>query len=125
MDSRIADFLARDFTITMEGERTPSRQPVFAAWRDDLPGCIAQGNSEQEAVERLIDVIPAYLESLLQRGLALPEPVSRPAMIPAHFAFYDAETGGTMLLSPSKKRPGLGGFREVKESTTNVEVLGA
>ena len=35
----------------------------------ELPGCLAQGETEEEALENIIDVIPAFLEAKMQRHL--------------------------------------------------------
>jgi predicted RNase H-like HicB family nuclease len=36
----------------------------FAVWCDDLPGCVSQGQTREEAVENIRDAIREYLESI-------------------------------------------------------------
>ncbi len=36
-----------------------------------LPGCVSQGETEQEALENIVDAIRLYLESIRERNLAV------------------------------------------------------
>lgn len=36
----------------------------FAVWCDDLPGCVSQGNSKDEALENIRVAIREYLEAV-------------------------------------------------------------
>jgi len=40
-----------------------------------LPGCITQGRTKEEALERTKEAIQGYLESLRKDGLAIPDDV--------------------------------------------------
>jgi len=40
-----------------------------------LPGCVTQGRTKEEALERTKEAIQGYLESLQKDGLAIPEDV--------------------------------------------------
>jgi predicted RNase H-like HicB family nuclease len=106
MDPRVQSYLNRDYSAGLMGEVGVDGRAVYAAWLHDLPGCIAQGDSAQEALERLAAVMPAYFDSLLRRGVEIPDPSTGPA-IKAVFGFYDQKTGGTLPLGPFPKRPGL------------------
>lgn len=125
MDARIKGFLERGFALQLFSERTPTGKEIFAAWPEDLPGCIAEGGSEDEALERLLAIVPGYLESLLSRGLPLPIPAEPPAMLRASLTFYDEKTGGPLVVNADRTAPGiekagLGAFREHKEETGNI-----
>lgn len=47
---------------------------IYLARALDLPGCLAQGYTPQEARESLSEVITDYIESLIEDGLPVPEP---------------------------------------------------
>ena len=47
---------------------------VFVAQVPDLPGCIAHGRTEPEAVENAKSAIELYLEDLSESGGSIPEP---------------------------------------------------
>ena len=47
---------------------------VFVAQVPDLPGCIAHGETESEAVENADTAIELYLEDLIESGSSIPEP---------------------------------------------------
>ncbi|MBC7871662.1 MAG: type II toxin-antitoxin system HicB family antitoxin, partial [Chitinophagaceae bacterium] len=38
-----------------------------------LPGCISQGETEQEALENIKEAIDGFVEVLIERGLPSPE----------------------------------------------------
>ena len=45
---------------------------VFIAQVPSLPGCVTQGATRAEAVEKVQEAIGAYLESLNERGEPIP-----------------------------------------------------
>jgi antitoxin HicB len=45
-----------------------------AAWLPDLPGCITQGDTVEEALENVADAKRAWLETALNRGVDIPLP---------------------------------------------------
>lgn len=42
----------------------------------DLPGCIAAGNTREEALQLIREAIELHLEGLREEGLPIPEPRS-------------------------------------------------
>ena len=48
----------------------------YGAYVPDLPGCIAVGESEQEALRLIQEAIEFHLEGLKDEGLAIPIPHS-------------------------------------------------
>ena len=89
MDERVARYLSRedgfDASIGVEQISSDGRA-IFAAWLVDFPGCIAQGQTETEAVERLTALAPAFLESMIELGVAIPE--QRPGLLVGFMQFY-------------------------------------
>lgn len=49
----------------------------YGAYVPDLPGCVAVGETPEEARELIEEAIILHLESLREAGVALPEPVSQ------------------------------------------------
>jgi predicted RNase H-like HicB family nuclease len=49
---------------------------VFVAQVPSLPGCVTQGSTRQEAVSNAQEAIAAYLESLNDRGEAIPPSIN-------------------------------------------------
>jgi predicted RNase H-like HicB family nuclease len=45
---------------------------VFVAQVPSLPGCVSQGETRKEAVSNAEEAIAAYVESLNERGEAIP-----------------------------------------------------
>lgn len=48
----------------------------FGAYVPDLPGCIAAGESEQEALQLIQEAIEFHLQGLKEKGLPVPAPHS-------------------------------------------------
>jgi predicted RNase H-like HicB family nuclease len=53
----------------------------MTAWFDELPGCLAQAATAEEAVERLWDGLPAYLDMLKEHGHPAPDAIDPPAPV--------------------------------------------
>lgn len=48
----------------------------YGAYVPDLPGCVAVGESREEAIELIQEAIAMHLEDLRDRGEAIPQPHS-------------------------------------------------
>ena len=48
----------------------------FGAYVPDLPGCVAVGETKDEALRLIQEAIELHLESVREEGLPLPEPSS-------------------------------------------------
>lgn len=53
----------------------------YGAYVPDLPGCVAVGESRQEAVELIQEAIAMHLEDLRDRGEIIPPPYSSSEVI--------------------------------------------
>ena len=53
----------------------------YGAFVPDLPGCIAAGETEAEAVELIQEAIQFHLEDLRLGGKPIPEPVSKSTFV--------------------------------------------
>jgi len=51
-------------------------QNSYGAHVPDLPGCVAVGETRQEALELIQEAIEFHLESLREQGLPVPEPTA-------------------------------------------------
>lgn len=49
----------------------------YGAYVPDLPGCVAVGETPEEARELIQEAILLHLESMREAGIAVPEPMSR------------------------------------------------
>ena len=55
-------------------ELHPSKEGGFGVSIPDLPGCISQGETVEEALEMISDAKAAWLEIALEDGMDIPEP---------------------------------------------------
>jgi predicted RNase H-like HicB family nuclease len=56
----------------------------FGAYVPDLPGCIAAGETEQEALELIQEAIEFHLEGLKDDGFKIPSPNSYSKFVEIH-----------------------------------------
>ncbi len=58
----------------------------YGAFVPDLPGCIAVGETEAEALELIQEAIQFHLEDLRLGGKPIPQPVSKSTFVEIGFA---------------------------------------
>ncbi|MCD6567916.1 MAG: type II toxin-antitoxin system HicB family antitoxin [Dehalococcoidia bacterium] len=51
----------------------PQEEGGYTAYVPALPGCVSQGETTDEATANIREAIEVYLESIEERGLALPQ----------------------------------------------------
>lgn len=60
-----------------------------------IPGCVTQAETVEEAIENAKDVIPLFLQELIERGEPLPEERESPHLIPVD---VDVQTTQAVML---------------------------
>jgi len=50
----------------------------FAAYAIDLPGCMSDGETQEQAIENVRDAIAAWIEEAAAMGRQIPEPSHHP-----------------------------------------------
>lgn len=58
----------------------------WGAYVPDLPGCVAAGESREEALKLIREAIEFHLEELKQQGEPIPEPHSYGEVVEVHAA---------------------------------------
>ena len=69
MVKTLDDYMALPYQIVLT--------PEYGAWTatiPDLPGCMAVGDSPEEALELLQDAKRSWISASMQRNLSIPEP---------------------------------------------------
>lgn len=51
----------------------------FSAYAPDVPGCIAAGNTPEEALENMQEALGLYIKTLIEDGFPVPEPITQSA----------------------------------------------
>lgn len=72
--SKASELAARDYKLEYEWDELADGSPVVMAINPELPGCMAQGATEEEAREELREARQEYIYSLLEDELHVPEP---------------------------------------------------
>ena len=58
----------------------------FGAYVPDLPGCVAAGETRQEALALIRDAIEFHIEGLKEAGQSIPKPSSTAEIVDVHAA---------------------------------------
>lgn len=58
-----------EFDVVFEGQE----EGGFTAYVPDLPGCVSEGETLEEATDMIQEAMALYLESRQERGWALPK----------------------------------------------------
>ncbi len=66
----------RPYIIITERTETTDDESIYVSRNPELEGCIAQGDTLQEAQENLAEIRIDYIEHLLENGLSVPDPGS-------------------------------------------------
>jgi predicted RNase H-like HicB family nuclease len=101
MDPRVRRILPTNYPVVIGVENDADGKEHFAAWLLDLPGCVAQGGTREEALSRLEAIKPAYLAKMVELGAALPDSTAVPAVIPGR-AWFSDRTGLVRLSHPGQ-----------------------
>jgi predicted RNase H-like HicB family nuclease len=65
------------YSVEVAKDETTDGEPVYLARIPELEGCIAQGETIEQAVEDLHQAKIDYIQSLLEDGLPVPKPALR------------------------------------------------
>ena len=72
-------YLQRPYHIELIQGEDRSQGLRWVASVEELPGCIAQGDTPEQAVARVRDVMESWIEFVLERGEQVPEPRPEPS----------------------------------------------
>lgn len=68
----------RNYTIILEPD---AEEGGYTVTVPALPGCVTQGETIEQCIERALEAIAGYIESLMAEGESVPEEAERPQMI--------------------------------------------
>lgn len=68
----------RKYTIILDPD---TEEGGYTVTVPALPGCITQGETVEQCIERAKEAIQGYIESLVAAGEPIPEKVERPQMV--------------------------------------------
>lgn len=79
IERELKAFLDLDYDVTVVPDVCGTAR-CYLASNPELPGCMSQGETPDEAVDNLRDARALYIRSLLEDGLDVPEPRRSPAV---------------------------------------------
>jgi antitoxin HicB len=107
---RAEDFLELPYHFVMTPDRWDDGTPGWLIEVAELPGCVSQGASPDEAVERIHDAMLSWIDVVLQDGAEIPLPYSD-----------DADSGLVTLPIPAALERALG--KEARRRGVHVDQL--
>ena len=79
MPKTVEDYLDLPYTIEITHDRDDEGNEGFVADVRELPGCITQGATLEEAARRVRDALRDWLTVALEDGIEIPKPRARDA----------------------------------------------
>lgn len=74
MVTDLGTYLAFPYTTVVRPDQTTEGGTVYLASNPELPGCMAHGQTPEEALQNLADARELYIRTALERGIAVPMP---------------------------------------------------
>jgi antitoxin HicB len=74
MSRTLEEYLTLAYTITIVHDRDDEGTEGYVASVDELPGCLSQGATIEEAAARIGDALEGWLSVALEDGREIPEP---------------------------------------------------
>ena len=71
--AKLAD---RPYSVVITYDDTDPRNPYYIAENPELPGCLSDGETPEDALANLADARREYILSLLEDGLPVPSPAT-------------------------------------------------
>ena len=68
------DYLALPYTIELVRDEDDEGNAGYLAEVEELPGCLSQGATPEEAIRNIFDAMEGWLSVALEDGTPIPEP---------------------------------------------------
>lgn len=75
--ARVAEYLELPYTITMVYDTSPGGPPAWVVWVEELPGCISQGDTAEEATQVIREAMELWIGGHIEEGRDVPPPKDR------------------------------------------------
>jgi antitoxin HicB len=75
----VEDYLDLPYHIVLVRDEDEDGDVGYVARVEELPGCISQGDSPNEAMESVRDAMYGWIKIALEDGKEIPEPITEPA----------------------------------------------
>lgn len=73
-NSKAKELAARPYIVQVMADETTDGGMIYLAQDPELPGCLSQGATVEEAKRNLSDARIDFIQSLLEDGLPVPDP---------------------------------------------------
>ena len=71
----VEDYLRLPYRVVLTHDTDDSGNEGYVASVEELPGCLSQGQSAEEAVRGISDAMAGWISVALEDGIDVPEPV--------------------------------------------------
>jgi len=73
--SKAENLAKRSYIVEVVRDQTTDDQPIYLARNPELEGCFGQGDTSEEAIQDLLEARIDFIQSLLEDGLPVPDPI--------------------------------------------------
>ena len=87
MSNNINDLLDRKYITIIRLEETADSNFCYVAFHPELPGCMSQGETPEEAKENLREATEMVIEHLVSNHLHIPDPASLTPSFPSRLSY--------------------------------------
>lgn len=103
---KIEDYMKLDYLVAIFEDKYTDGTPCFIAKHPQLPGCISQGDTVEEALNNLTDARREYIESLIEDNLEVPVPIQPTlgTMLKSTMSYF-VETTSSLITNESSSLP--------------------
>lgn len=77
IEERARELASQNYTVCELYDDSQKGEPGYVVGHPELPGCVAEGDTLEEALEYLKDATHGYISLLLEQGLSVPKPRSQ------------------------------------------------
>lgn len=72
----LEDYIKMNYSLVVKPDETSENETCYLACHPELDGCMAHGETSEEAKENLNEAKYLYIKTLLERNIAVPLPMA-------------------------------------------------
>ncbi len=112
-----------NYSVQIEADQTTENEtPIFLASIRELPGCMAQGATVDEAMKNLAEVKIEFIESLLEDNLPVPTGTTTQTASLAERDIREETVGGSPSFMDDHARASRPSYRRVVGEVSEVPI---
>lgn len=92
---------SRNYMVSVYEDKLSDGTTIYMAKNPELSGCMAQGETIEDAINNLRDARIDYIYDSLEDGISVPDPASHPQPLPRITKTTDTSNTGRIVITDS------------------------